>query len=59
MQLSLPKWNRGVPWKASLAGGRRASLVLPQLLTLHNKLGQAMATLADGHATLPAAQAQD
>ena len=60
VQLSLPnKWNRGQPWKSSLAGGRRASLVLPQLLTLHNKLGQAMATLADGHATLPAAQAQD
>ena len=59
VQLSLAKWNRGQPWKASLAGGRRASLVLPQLLTLHNKLGQAMATLADGHATLPAAQAQD
>ena len=59
VQLSLTKWNRGVPWKASLAGGRRASVVLPQLLTLHNKLGQAMATLADGHATMPAAQAQD
>lgn len=57
VQLSLAKWNRGQPWKASLAGGRRASLVLPQLLTLHNKLGQAMAALSDGHATLPAAQA--
>ena len=57
VQLSLTKWNRGVPWKASLAGGRRASVVLPQLLTLHNKLGQAMATIADGHATLPAAEA--
>lgn len=57
VQLSLPKWNRGQPWKSSLAGGRRASLVLPQLLTLHNKLGQAMAALSDGHATLPAAQA--
>ena len=57
VQFVLPKWNRGLPYKAALAGGRRFSLVLPQLLTLHNKLGQAVAALSDGHATLPAAQA--
>ena len=52
MHFVLPKWNRGLPYKAALAGGRRFSLVLPQLLTLHNKLGQAVAALSDGSAVV-------
>ena len=52
VQLSLPKWNRGIPWKSAVGGGRRVSIVLPQLLVLHNKLGQAVAALSDGYATL-------
>ncbi len=54
IQLSLPRWNRDMPYSALQ---QRTSVPLPALVTMRNRVAQATAALGQGHATLATARA--
>ena len=56
MQLEFPKWNGGAPYVGMLLGGQRASLTIPALLHLQNRVAHAMSHLNGGHSTLSSAR---
>lgn len=55
IQLTLPKQD--LPYSAMLAGGQKFSLPLPALVTMKNRVAQAIAALNQGHASLKIALA--
>ena len=53
IHLTLPRWNQDMPYSALLG---RMSVPLPALVTMQNRVAQAIASLGVGHATLPTAR---
>ena len=53
IHLTLPRWNQDMPYSALLG---RMSVPLPALVTMQNRVAQAIASLGVGHASLPTAR---
>lgn len=56
LQLTLPKWNNEEPYATMLTAQKGARVPLPALVTMQNRVGQAIAALGQGHASLPTAR---
>ena len=49
---AFPKWNQGAAYLGMLMGGQRASIPIPALLHVRNRVVQALAAVGAGHRTL-------
>ena len=56
MQVEFPKWNNSAPYVGMLSGGQRASLTLPAMLHVQNRVAQALAACGKDQRTLPSAR---
>ena len=57
VQVDFPNWNSGVPYTGMLYGGQRASLTIPALLRVHNRVAQALASCTTAHGSTATARA--
>ena len=57
VQVDFPNWNSGVPYTGMLNGGQRASLTIPALLHVHNRVAKALASCTTAHSSLATARA--
>ena len=56
MQIEFPKWNESRPYVGMLMGGQRASVTLPGLLHVQNRVAQAIGACAHGATQLSGAR---